>query len=394
MPLNIASLQTDGAPTSGAAPWPARPESNPGPGGVRETKGAPPRPFFSLLSNPAAYYPCTENMLVDTAFRNYWLDHFVWHFDLIIRLAGQTYGPAGAARATACRAALAAELELLRKAPGRYGELNLQVLGLIRQKYLQQFDVPDPFLLAKQRENDAMLKLYPALIAEIDRHVDPLETLRLLVEGVFAGNIFDLGATATAGMFAGNSPDFFQIRADLDGKRPWLVDHFDAFAQSLLNPPGYRHALFFMDNAGSDAVLGVFPLARWLAQRGVTVCLLANEHPALNDMTIVELHPLLASVRKVDRVFNDMMSAGRIRAASSGGATPLLDLRCVSEECNAHAAAADLIFLEGMGRGLESNFQTPFHVAAVKLCMIKEEIIAQRHGGKVFDVVFRFDPAS
>jgi hypothetical protein len=46
-----------------------------------------------------------------------------------------------------------------------------------------------------------------------------------------------------------------------------------------------------------------------------------------------------------------------------------------------------------MGRACESNFEALFTVDAIKLAMIKEEIVARRHGGKVFDSMCRFDPA-
>ena len=46
-----------------------------------------------------------------------------------------------------------------------------------------------------------------------------------------------------------------------------------------------------------------------------------------------------------------------------------------------------------MGRALESNYEAKFKVDAIKLAMIKEQIVAERHGGKLFDTVCRFDRA-
>jgi damage-control phosphatase, subfamily II, stand-alone protein len=347
---------------------------------------------FKLLEDPAGYYPCTQDMLRDAAFREHWLKHYVVHFDLIGQLAIEVHGPGIAGAVERAKQALIHEMARLREQPDFYGELNLQVLCIIRQKCLDENGISDPFILAKQRENEASLLLYPAVIRQIDSLHQPSEALRLLVEGVFAGNIFDLGATATSGMFIRESPDFFKTRASLDGKRPWLIDQFDAFAQAMFARPPYSKALIFVDNAGSDFVLGIIPLARWLASRGTTVCLLANDTPALNDMTITEVRELLPRLAQVDATLAELLAKKNILSASSGSMTPLIDLRYVSDECNQQAADGDLIILEGMGRGLESNFNTRFTVDAVKLCMIKEEIIAQRHGGKVFDVVFRYDP--
>ena len=51
---------------------------------------------------------------------------------------------------------------------------------------------------------------------------------------------------------------------------------------------------------------------------------------------------------------------------------------------------ADLVILEGMGRGVESNLEAEFSCDAVNLAMIKDTAVAARHGGKVFDVVCRY----
>ncbi len=349
--------------------------------------------MFSQLADPASYHPCTQNMLEDVEFRAYWLDHFVEHFELMATLALQVYGPSAGADIAAARRELKEEMEALAAQPDRYGELNLQMLGVVRQKCLSRNHIPDPFLLTKKRENDAMLPLYQRVVSEIDQYTDPLETLRILVEGAFAGNIFDLGATATATLYAHESPDFFKVRKSLDGKRPWLVDQLDNFAHRLLHGPTYHKALVFVDNAGSDFILGMMPLARFLARRGTHVCILANESASLNDMTIAETQALLPGLADLDPILKPLLESGNITAASSGGGTPLIDLRHVSDECNRQAADADLLIFEGMGRALESNFNATFKIDAVKLCMIKEEIIAMRHNGKVFDVVFRYDPA-
>ena len=351
-------------------------------------------PKFILLADSDHYSPCTQDMLTDMEFRTYWLDHFLSHFDLIARLAEETYGPQARSAAAAAKQALALELQQFRSKPERLGELNLEVLGRIRQDILQAHNIPDPFKAMKDRENTAMLGIYPRLIGELDQHARAdTDLLLLLIEGVFAGNIFDLGASATAARFSSESPDFVKIRANLAHSRPWLVDDLNEFSDRLLR--GHRHAkaLFFLDNAGSDAILGVIPLVRWLAKRGTQVHLLANEEPALNDLTYSELCDLLPRLATVDPVLRDLLGAEMIIPGSSGGRTPLIDLRTISPHCNAVAAGADLLFLEGMGRGLESNFNARFTVDTVKLCMIKEPIIAQRHHGQVFDVVLRFDAA-
>jgi type II pantothenate kinase len=62
----------------------------------------------------------------------------------------------------------------------------------------------------------------------------------------------------------------------------------------------------------------------------------------------------------------------------------------VSPELNEAAADADLVILEGMGRGIESNFDAAFSCDALNIAMIKDAMTARQMGGKLFDVVCRF----
>jgi type II pantothenate kinase len=79
-----------------------------------------------------------------------------------------------------------------------------------------------------------------------------------------------------------------------------------------------------------------------------------------------------------------------ISFVSTGTGEPLIDLEKVSDELNAAAADADLVVLEGMGRGVESNLDAAFSCDALNLAMLKDEAVAKRVGGKLYDVVCRF----
>jgi type II pantothenate kinase len=347
---------------------------------------------FSLLAAPDAYQPCAIDMHEDAEYREHWLGHFEKHFDTVARLAIEQYGPEAAPRVQACKADLVRVLHDMRDHPQKWQPLHLLVVDYIRQEKLLEHGLPDPFEKTKARENEACLAVYPRVVAELDSHHDPREALLLAVEGVFAGNIFDLGAGATTSMFADKSPDFLSVRDGL--RRPWLVDHFDALAAALLRQDGtssYAQALFFCDNAGSDFVLGVLPFCRWLAQRGTRVVIGANRLPALNDMTIQEVRTLMPRFRKIDPVLDRLIRTDRLAMIDSGDTVPLFDLREVSVEVNVEAPRTDLVILEGMGRGLETNYAAQFTCDSLKLAMIKDKIVAKRHGGKNFDTVCRFD---
>ena len=154
----------------------------------------------------------------------------------------------------------------------------------------------------------------------------------------------------------------------------------------MLSGPRHKKAVFFIDNAGSDFLLGAVPMMRWLAKRGTQVVLAANERPTLNDMTIDDIAAWWPRVLEVE----PSLAGLPIVPVSTGTGEPLIDLSQVSDELNAAAADADLVILEGMGRGVESNLDASFNCDAINLAMIKDTMIAQRNGGKLYDVICRF----
>jgi type II pantothenate kinase len=197
-------------------------------------------------------------------------------------------------------------------------------------------------------------------------------------------------------MFKDESPDFLAVRDKLGGTRPWLIDHFDAWHRRLADGSRsrYRQAMFFCDNAGPDFLLGVLPFCRLLAQRGTRVLIAANRLPALNDITVSEIRALLPRLQAVDPTLDALVRAGRLAAIDSGNTIPLIDLRQISEEVNHHAAETDLLILEGMGRAVETNLEAAFTCDSLKIAMIKDQMVALRRGGKLFDTVCKFDVAS
>lgn len=85
-----------------------------------------------------------------------------------------------------------------------------------------------------------------------------------------------------------------------------------------------------MDNSGVDVVLGILPFVRGLLLRGTSVILCANEWPALNDVTNVELEEVLQRASLICPVLAAAMATGDLVVRSSGQRGPCLDLRTVS----------------------------------------------------------------
>ena len=364
---------------------------------LMEASRSPLQPFCKL-ADPARYRACDWDLCLDHEGRAYWVGFFKRHLETILRLGVRcsNAGPKGEDRAAACRAEFGAFFDLFMEAPGSHECVTILTLDEWRDNLLRKHGFVDAFLDLKNRENAAALPLLSRVCGQIDALAGE-EQLRAVVEGVFAGNIFDMGAEATAKQFLlGGGPDFFETRRKLPG-RPWLIDQYDEFAgralgTRLASEPaklGYRRVVFFVDNAGSDFILGAAPMMRWFARGGAEVVLAANERPTLNDMTIHDVRAWWPRIVEAE----PSLAGLPIRAVSTGTGEPLIDLAGVSEELNRAAADADLVVLEGMGRGVESNLSAEFSCDALNLAMLKDVAVSKRAGGKLYDVVCRFRAA-
>jgi type II pantothenate kinase len=351
------------------------------------------RPFCKLR-DPSTYVACDWDLTQDDAGRAHWVAFFKRHLDTILELGiaaavvrGESAGSA-AARANACREEFCDGFDAFAANPSafraKHGPITIVTLDRWRDGYLRQHGFGDAFVDLKNRENERALPLLPQVCRQLDT-LSGIEQLQAIVEGIFAGNIFDMGAEATAKAFLAGGPDFFATRQRL-AKRPWLIDDFDALAQRMLKGKPHRKVVFFIDNAGSDVLLGALPMMRWLAKRGSKVVLAANERPTLNDMTIHDVDAWWRRICEAERSFGDLP----IERVSTGTGEPLIDLMEVSDELNQAAADADLVILEGMGRGVESNLNADFTCERLNVAMLKDEAVAKRVGGDVFDVVCRY----
>jgi len=340
---------------------------------------------FCKLSDPQTYIACNWNLCEDHEARAHWVGFFKRHLDTILKLGVTCSNAATNApdRAGACREEFFDTFDRYHASPWRHEWVSILTLDEWRDGLLRKHGFEDSFLDLKNRENAAALPLLP----EVCRGIDALkgaEQLQAIIEGVFAGNIFDMGAEATAKQFMHGGPDFFATRNRLPS-RPWLIDQYDHFAKKLTTT-GYKKVVFFIDNAGSDFLLGAIPMMRYLAKSGSQIILAANERPTLNDMTIRDVRTWWPKILETE----PSLSGLPISFVSTGTGEPLIDLAKVSDELNTAAADADLVVLEGMGRGVESNLDAAFSCDALNLAMLKDEAVSKRVGGKLYDVVCRF----
>ncbi len=354
--------------------------------------------IFPLLANPQTYEACRWDLVRDAAARDYWLGLFRSQFRSLMKEAIRDAQARGQdvvnarARIEGAREAFVGYLDVVRHDPDVFGRLDIHQVCLARQRVLGQFGFDDPYLTTKARENRTALAMLPAVLAEIDAMSADLRPDRI-VRGVFAGNIFDLGAIETIELFRQGRVNFPAALNDLK-PRPWLVDDLDPWVLRMERGPAYRAAVLFVDNAGCDVLLGMFPLARDLILRGTRVILTANTAPALNDITHDELVPLIQTIAGFDPVTAAALDQGTLTLVPSGNGSPLIDLAVVSPELGQAVTQweTDLVVLEGMGRAIESNYDARFSCDVLKLAMIKDRGVAQAMGGQPYDLVCRFEP--
>jgi len=348
-----------------------------------------------LLADPSTYRACIWDLSQVAERRAYWLNLFRTHLPKLLAEAVKEAADRGEDMADAQQRAAQANARfnvLLDELPEYDHYLTILQICFVREAVIREVGFNDPYRLAKSRENEAALTLLPRVLSELDEMAE-VDRWDALIKGVFAGNIFDLGATQTAALFDdGQSIDFHEVRMKL-APRPWLFDDYDSLMTRLNTPGQYKRALLFVDNAGCDIVLGMIPLARQLVRAGTKVILTANTLPTLNDVTHDELTALIDQIAQWDSTIRDALESGQLRLVPSGNGVPLIDLSRVSPELVqvVNEDPIDLCILEGMGRGVESNLNAQLTCDTLKIAMLKDKGVAEALGGKLYDLVLKFD---
>uniref|UniRef100_A0A8C5C289 4'-phosphopantetheine phosphatase n=1 Tax=Gadus morhua TaxID=8049 RepID=A0A8C5C289_GADMO len=311
-----------------------------------------------LLEDPSSYVPDTVDLTVDPLAREYWLFCFEDALDGVVKraVASQPDLPEAVERAEKFRQKYRHKLQTLRQQPFAYGSLTVRSLLDTREHCLNEFNFPDPYSKIKQRENDAALRCYQKAVAALDA-LGWEEKQFALVRGVLAGNVFDWGAKA-----------FFHSTSLLlllfVPERPWLVDSYNQWLQRLKGPP-HKCAVFFVDNSGMDIILGVMPFVRELLLRGTEV----------GDTAHYKL------------------TEDRLVLVQTGSSSPCLDLGRLDKELTivVRERRADLVVIEGMGRAVHTNYFARLSCESLKMAVIKNPWLAERLGGKLFSVVFKYE---
>eukprot|EP00064_Thunnus_orientalis_P018896 superscaffoldBa00004510_g19005 len=147
------------------------------------------------------------------------------------------------------------------------------------------------------------------------------------------------------------------------------------------------------DNSGVDIILGVMPFVRELLSRGTEVVLASNSGPALNDVTNGELQILTERIAAMDSVIQAGLREDRLMLIQSGSSSPCLDLSRLDKVLASvvRERQTDLVIIEGMGRAIHTNYYAMLSCESLKMAVIKNSWLADRLGGKLFSVVFKYE---
>eukprot|EP00088_Acartia_fossae_P030687 TRINITY_DN3168_c0_g1_i2.p1 TRINITY_DN3168_c0_g1~~TRINITY_DN3168_c0_g1_i2.p1 ORF type:complete len:628 (-),score=114.81 TRINITY_DN3168_c0_g1_i2:357-2132(-) len=346
-----------------------------------------------LLENADAYIPDSVDLTHDHDARDYWLQCFQ---DSLPKFTDRAIDSQASAtdvneRADKFKEKFSTRLHMLKAKPFAFGNLTVRSLLDMREHCLKEFDFHDPYLRQKQLENKTALALLPDRLQELATMDWDLKQVELAL-GFLAGNVFDWGAKEVALLMEEGNLDFSAAKNHI-GPRPWLIDHVDAWLARLRGNSAHTCACIFVDNSGGDFVLGVVPFAEEMLRRGTSVILCANSHPILNDVTYAELVILLQQVAEISPIVKEGLLTGKLVARESGQASPCLDLGRLNHQLavDMKDMGVDLIVLEGMGRAIHTNLDTKFKCESLKVAVIKNKWLAQRLGGEMFSVVFKYE---
>ncbi|XP_043713467.1 damage-control phosphatase At2g17340-like isoform X2 [Telopea speciosissima] len=370
--------------------------------GLKILERAPALVRFPLLMTPngSNYKACTipyrfpsDNLWKLTPTEETWIDVFLKSVPSFRKQAeSDTTVPDAHIKAEKFAQRYTEILEDLKKDPKSHGgPPDSILLCRLREQVLREIGFRDIFKKVKDEENSKAISLFGGVVRLNDAIEDEGKRIENLVRGILAGNIFDLGSAELVELFAKDGMSFLTTCQNLV-PRPWVIDDLDTF-KLRWSKKSWKKVVIFADNSGADVILGILPFARELLRRGTQVVLAANALPSINDITYPELKEIIAKLKDENGQLMGV-DTSNLFIASSGNDLPVIDLNMVSQELVHLASDADLVVLEGMGRGIETNLHAKFKCDSLKIGMVKHVEVAQFLGGRLYDCVFKYTEVS
>ena len=308
--------------------------------------------ILSSLLKRESYLPGLWDLHEDDEAKAYWIKTLTRNLRHMVDTYSREASPRKRERCKEAQAEYLRYLEGFESGAITDRPRTVNALVEVRQDIFEKLGVPDPYKSLKDTENTVAL----AALAELDLPVPggaPLaEGLRWAFSMIMAGNFFDMGSAEAREEHTGISRALFDRALQLTVKR-WFRDDLESLASHLeQGPRGDGTVVICIDNAGAEIVLGVTHLVRELALVGFSSTLVANESPALNDMTASETIELLRMIGRYEPEIESMTESKRLEVISSGSRTSGIDMTRVSKSFDDSVSRAEILIVIGQGRAI------------------------------------------
>jgi len=113
----------------------------------------------------------------------------------------------------------------------------------------------------------------------------------------------------------------------------------------------------------------------------------------LNDVTYCESLIVAERIAAMDPVVHSALREERLLLMQTGSSSPCLDLSRLDKGLAVlvRERGADLVVIEGMGRAVHTNYHAALRCESLKLAVIKNSWLAERLGGRLFSVIFKYE---
>ncbi|CAH1755830.1 1235_t:CDS:10 [Entrophospora sp. SA101] len=271
-------------------------------------------------------------------------------------------------------------LDKLRDQPNMYGAFTVRNSLNLREHCLRELGFSDVFAKVKSEENKTALKNLPEVLNKVDSLISIDEKVEYLIGNILAGNMFDWGSDKILEMLTSGELSFSNAHNKINKTNH--LNQSKRFIQAINNRSSFKKVVMFVDNSGADIILGMIPFARFFISRGSDVIFAANNHPAINDVTVmVEIDNLIAAA----------WASKKLVVMGTGSSGPCLDLGRIDEELANACLDVDLVVLEGMGRAIHTNYYTKFICSSLKIAVVKSSMAAIELGANIYDTVVLYE---
>lgn len=95
----------------------------------------------------------------------------------------------------------------------------------------------------------------------------------------------------------------------------------------------------------------------------------------------------------MDPVIQSALREEKLLLVQTGSSSPCLDLSRLDKGLAVlvRERKTDLVIIEGMGRAIHTNYYAALKCESLKLAVIKNSWLADRLGGKIFSVIFKYE---